>query len=52
MERIDCTKMVVGEIAKLLQEFPMCELCIKDGKSIVILDHTGYGIKELVIEEC
>jgi hypothetical protein len=51
METIDCTDMVVKDILEILKDFPMCELCVKDGKSIVILDHIGYGIKELVIEK-
>jgi hypothetical protein len=51
METVDCSEMVISDIIEILKDFPMCELCTKDGKSIVILDHTGYGIKELIIEK-
>ena len=51
MQTIECSNMVMKDIIEILKDFPMCDLCIKDNKSIVILDHTGYGIKELVIEK-
>lgn len=51
MKTVDCSNMVIKDIIEILKEFPMCDLCVKDDKSIVILDHTGYGIKELVLED-
>lgn len=51
MMKIDCTDKVASEIAEIIQETPMCELCIKDGKSLVVLDHRGFGVKELIIDK-
>lgn len=51
MEIVNCSEMVVKDIIEILKDYPMCDLCIKDNKSIVILNHTGYAIKELIIEK-
>lgn len=49
MERIDGTKLVIGEIIDVLKDYKMCDLGIhKD--SIIVINHRGEEILTIKLD--
>jgi hypothetical protein len=51
MKTVDYSDKTAEEVAETLKKFGSCDITIKDEKSLVVLDHTGYGLLELVIDK-
>lgn len=48
---IDGTKLVAGDLAKILNLYPMCDIDLDvEESSLLILNHTGYIIKKILFD--